>query len=152
MDKTTKPLGTKCYGHICHLPGSRLGPGDHKLNEGQTRILTSATRDKYDIIIVQEKLDGSNVGVARLNEGTLIPLIRAGYPAISSKFEQHRFFAAWVYERLSRFDSSLPESVYAANGSHRHTGLGTNFHMSRLRYSISSAAASVPPMQKSSIA
>jgi hypothetical protein len=104
MDKTTKPLGTKCYGHICHLPGSRLGPGDHKLNEGQTRILTSAPRDKHDIIIVQEKLDGSNVGVARLNEGTLIPLIRAGYPAISSKFEQHRFFAAWVYERLSRFE------------------------------------------------
>src|SRR4051812_45187727 len=39
-DKFHKPLGSKGYGSICHLPGSRLGPGDHKLNPGQARILT----------------------------------------------------------------------------------------------------------------
>ena len=62
-----KPLGIKAYGSICHLPGSRLGVGDHKLNEGQTRILTERARDKHDVVIVQEKLDGSNVAVARVN-------------------------------------------------------------------------------------
>jgi hypothetical protein len=102
-DKFTKPLGIKAYGSICHLPGSRLGPGDHKLNPGQAKILTEKARDKHDVIIVQEKLDGSNVAVARIN-GQLIALGRAGYPAISSKYEQHRFFAGWVYERLDRFE------------------------------------------------
>src|SRR3989442_5967093 len=94
VDETTndsrfvKPLGIKAYGSICHLPGSRLGPGDHKLNPGQAKILTEKTRDKHDLIIVQEKLDGSNVAVARVSS-QLIPLGRAGYPAISSKYEQH---------------------------------------------------------------
>ena len=66
-NKTTKPLGAKAYGSICHLPGSRLGPGDHKLNEGQARILTQKVRDKHDVIFIQEKLDGSNVCVARID-------------------------------------------------------------------------------------
>ena len=101
--KTEKPMGRKAYGHICHLPGSRMGPGDHKLNEGQARILTERARDRHDVIIVQEKLDGSNVAVARV-AGALVPLVRAGYPAISSKYEQHRLFAGWVFERLGRFE------------------------------------------------
>lgn len=105
--RTEKPLGGKCYGSICHLPGSRLGPGDHKLNEGQARILTEKPRDKHDVVIVQEKLDGSNVGVANI-DGQLIPLIRAGYPAVASHWEQHRIFAAWVYARLSRFEFLQP--------------------------------------------
>ena len=103
MNQVVKPLGTKAYGHVCHLPGSRLGPGDHKLNPGQARILTEKPRDKHDRIIVQEKLDGSNVAVARVN-GQLVPLIRAGYAAVSSHFEQHRLFAAWALERIDRFD------------------------------------------------
>ena len=60
-------------------------------------------RDKHDVIIVTEKLDGSNVCVVRV-KGALVPLGRAGYPAISSKYEQHRLFANWVYERLNRFE------------------------------------------------
>jgi hypothetical protein len=103
ISKVVKPLGAKAYGHIAHLPSSRLGPGDHKLHEGQAKILTEKARDRHDLILVQEKLDGSNVAVARVN-GVLVPLIRAGYPAISSRFEQHKLFAAWVYENLSRFE------------------------------------------------
>src|SRR5881227_2938055 len=87
-DKFTKPLGIKAYGSICHLPGSRLGPGDHKLNPGQAKILTKKARDKHDVVIVQEKLDGSNVAVARVN-CMLTPIGRAGYRVISSKYEQH---------------------------------------------------------------
>jgi len=28
MQERRKPLGRENYGH-CHLPGSRMGPGDH---------------------------------------------------------------------------------------------------------------------------
>ena len=97
-----KPLGGKCYGSIAHLPGSRRGPADHGVNQGQARICTLRARDKRDRIIVQEKLDGSNVGVARI-DGVIVPLIRAGYPAISSKYEQHRLFAQWVLAQPDRF-------------------------------------------------
>lgn len=102
LSKTIRPLGQKCYGSVCHLPGSRLGPGDHKLNPGQARILTEKARDKHDVIVVQEKLDGSNVAVARI-DGQIVALGRAGYPAVSSPYEQHRIFAAWVASNLERF-------------------------------------------------
>ena len=97
-----KPLGGKSYGHIAHLPGSRMGPGDHKCHEGQMRIATEKPRDRHDLIIVQEKLDGSNVGVARI-DGMLYPLTRAGYIAGTSPYEQHWRFAEWVYANQSRF-------------------------------------------------
>ncbi|HBI28275.1 MAG TPA: hypothetical protein DDY54_01400, partial [Deltaproteobacteria bacterium] len=67
-DMQQKPLGRKNYGPIPHLPGSRMGPGDHKCHEGQARIATAKARDKNDEIFVQEKLDGSNVGVARIGD------------------------------------------------------------------------------------
>lgn len=103
LDRVTKPLGCKAYGSICHLPGSRLGPGDHKLEEGQMRILTEKARDRHDVIIVQKKVDGSNVAVAKI-DGQLVPLGRAGYPAVSSPYEQHRLFHNWVMERWERFN------------------------------------------------
>lgn len=100
--RTTKPLGIKNYGHIAHLPGSRMGPGDHACHIGQARIATAQTRDRHDLVIVQEKLDGSNVGVARA-DGILYPLTRAGYLASTSPFEQHWRFAEWVYSHQDRF-------------------------------------------------
>ncbi len=66
MDR--KPLGQKSYGHIPHLPGSRIGPGDHKCEEKQMKIACEKIRNKHDRVIVQEKLDGSNVGIARVND------------------------------------------------------------------------------------
>lgn len=101
-----KPLGGKSYGHIPHFPGSRMGPGDHKCSEGQLRIATEKPRDRHDLIIVQEKLDGSNVGVAKM-DGVIIPLTRAGYVASTSPFEQHWRFGEWVYANQSRFAEVL---------------------------------------------
>ena len=90
----------KNYGHIAHLPGSRMGPGDHSCELGQLRIATLKARDRHDHVIVQEKLDGTNVGVARV-EGVLYPLVRAGYVADTSPFEQHwRFVLASIPLRL----------------------------------------------------
>lgn len=90
-----KPLGIKNYGSIPHLPNSRLGPGDHSCHEGQARIATEQMRDRHDKVIVQEKLDGSNVGVAKIN-GQIVPLTRAGYRAETSPYKQHHLFADWV--------------------------------------------------------
>jgi hypothetical protein len=103
-----KPLGRKAYGHIGHLPQSRMGAGDHKVPEGQARIACLKVRDRHDRVIVQEKLDGSNVAVARY-EGEIIPLVRAGYRAASSPFSQHALFHAWVFENNERFDRLLRE-------------------------------------------
>ena len=89
-----------------HLPGSRIGPGDHKCHEGQAKIATIQKRDRHDFIIVQEKVDGSNVGVAKV-DNIIYPLTRAGYIADTSPFEQHWKFAQWVYENQSRFIALL---------------------------------------------
>ena len=103
-----KPLGRKNYGHIPHLPGSRMGPGDHKCDAGQARIATVKTRDKNDEVFVQEKLDGANVGVARIG-ATIYPLGRAGWLAVSSPYLQHRHFHNWAMENYERFMSVLHE-------------------------------------------
>jgi len=63
---SVKPLGRKSYGSIGHLPNSRMGPADRKISEGQERIATAKARDKHDRVIVTEKLDGSNVGIAKV--------------------------------------------------------------------------------------
>lgn len=104
MSNTTKPLGHKSYGTIPHLPGSRQGRDDVGLSADHAKILTHTGRTaqkKYEII-VQEKLDGSNVAVANI-DGILVPMGRSGYPAISSNHEQHKLFAAWVFGRTELF-------------------------------------------------
>jgi len=103
-----KPLNRKSYGSIPHLPDSRLGEGDHKCSEGQARIATGKKRDKHDLIIVQEKVDGSNVGVAKLNN-EILPITRAGYLANTSPYGMHHKFYDWVLGQKKRFSELLNE-------------------------------------------
>lgn len=102
-----KPLGKKSYGSIGHLPGSRIGPGDHHIDEGQASKILGAL-PKGDLLIVQEKLDGSNVGVC-LKDGEIIAIGRAGWRADSSPYEQHHAFARWVKTNEERFRRILSE-------------------------------------------
>ena len=102
MVDSEKPLNAKAYGHIPHLPESRMGPGDHRVHEGQARICLTKVRDKHDTIFVEEKWDGSCVAVAMIKDA-LHPLGRAGYRAVSSRYEQHRMFDAWVWMNEDRF-------------------------------------------------
>lgn len=104
--KPEKPLGYRAYGHIPHLPGSRMGPGDHHCHQGQSDICTKRVRDKHDRVIIQEKYDGSCVSVARIGD-EIMPLIRAGYRAVSSKWLQHRYFDKWCWQNRDRFLSVL---------------------------------------------
>lgn len=103
-----KPLGIRAYGHIPHLPGSRMGAGDHHCHEGQYRICCVKTRDKHDRITVQEKVDGSCVSAAKIG-GELFAIIRAGYLAQSSPYEQHQLWAYYVRENAERFSAVLGE-------------------------------------------
>jgi len=103
-----KPIGHKAYGHIPHFSGSRMTPADKHCSPGHQQIMTNKVRDKKDLIIVQEKLDGSNCSIAKVC-GRILPLGRAGYLAQSSNFMQHRYFAKWVYKQQDRFDQLLNE-------------------------------------------
>ena len=107
-DLSRKPLGIKAYGSIPHLPGSRRGPGDKGLSKEQASICLEKLRDKYDTVIVQEKLDGSNCAVAKIN-GLIVPLVRSGYIASSSPHKQHHYFACWVRKNEKRFCALLDE-------------------------------------------
>ena len=107
-DPNAKPLGHRSFGSIPHLPGSRMGPGEHTCHEGQARIATVKVRDKYDRVFVSEKLDGSNLSVAKINS-EIVPLGRAGYRAISSPFEQHHLFHDWAMQREKVFAEALNE-------------------------------------------
>lgn len=101
-----KPLNQKAYGSIPHLPGSRLGEKDYCISNGQARIATEKTRNKHDLVIVQEKLDGSNVAVAKV-DNKILPLTRSGYLATTSPFKQHHLFAEWVRKNENRFADML---------------------------------------------
>ena len=103
-----KPLNKKNYGSIPHLSNSKLGKGDHFIQEGQERILTERRRDKHDRILVFEKYDGSNVGIAKKN-GNIFALTRSGHEASTSPYEQHHEFARWVGKRFDYFYKLLNE-------------------------------------------
>lgn len=100
-----KPLFGRAYGHIPHIPGSRMGPGDH---HRQAEIATVKKRDRHDSVTVTVKLDGSCMAIARI-DGVIVPLSRAGYIATSSKYEQHQLFADWVYQHQQRFLNALSD-------------------------------------------
>lgn len=97
-----KPLGIKSYGTIPHLEGSRVTPSDKHCHDGQTRIATIKSRDRHDEILVSEKLDGSNVGVALLDD-KILAITRAGYLANTSPYKQHHYWADWVKSNETRF-------------------------------------------------
>jgi len=95
---------------------------DYHIHKGQEAILTEKLRDKNDRVIVTEKLDGSNVAVARKN-GSVFALTRAGYEASTSPYPMHHAFADWV--RLRDW-SNLPDG-FRVSGEWMHTAHGTMY-------------------------
>lgn len=96
----------RSYGSIGHIQGSRMTTGDKIINNNMQQIATVKTRDKNDIVIVEEKLDGSNVGVVK-QDGKLYPIIRTGYLASESSYLQHVLFSEWVFYHQKRFEDVL---------------------------------------------
>lgn len=122
-----KPLGHKSYGSIPHLTGSRLGPGDHHCHKGQEIIATEKRRDKHDIIIVQEKLDGGNVAIAKLN-GEILALTRSGYLASTSPYKTHHVFKQYVGANNLYFKEVLKEGERLC-GEWLFTAVGTKYNL-----------------------
>ncbi len=92
----------KAYGSIPHLPESRLGKGDHKINEGMTKIATKTPRDWKDVVIVTEKLDGSCCAVYKESNNNIIALTKSGNIACKSELRHLQLFNYWVckYQRI----------------------------------------------------
>lgn len=103
-----KPLGHRAYGSIPHLPGSKLGTGDHHINEGQAKYLTESKPSKNHQVVVQTKLDGSCLSVAKIG-GELVPIGRSGYLVASAPYAELREFLDYVEEYKDRFDRLLNE-------------------------------------------
>jgi hypothetical protein len=93
-----------------------MGPGDHHCHAGQEKICLEKVRDKYDEVFVTEKLDGTSVAVGRVS-GELIPLIRSGYRAVSSKYEQHVLFHIWAMKNLEEGSTANGEWLALAHGT-----------------------------------
>lgn len=108
VPRPTKPLGVKAYGSIPHLPGSKTGPGDHTVHEGQARIVTERVRDRHDWVYAEEKLDGACVSAAKLG-GRIVALSRSGYLADDSPYHIHHLWAAWVETNAERFAAVLED-------------------------------------------
>ena len=127
MVKAIKPLGIKAYGKIPHLPGSKFSKDDVGLPVGEARFLLEKKKDKDDIIYVTEKLDGSNVAIAKIN-GRLQTLQRAGYPCMSSPYKMHHMFHRWVMQREDKFLSMLNEGE-RLNGEWLAQAHGTRYEI-----------------------
>lgn len=103
-----KKIKGRNYGSIPHLSTSKVGEHDKYVHEGQERIILNGGRDKHDRITVTLKLDGTNVGVAKIN-GEIVALQRKGYACESSPYRQHHEFSKWVKANNERFDKLLHE-------------------------------------------
>jgi hypothetical protein len=107
--KPITPLNRKNYGSIPHMSGSKKNQqADRKILQNQEAILTEKTRNRHEVVIVTEKLDGTNVGIAKIN-GKLIALGRAGYDVRTSEFEFIRRFQYYLDEFESEFFDLLGE-------------------------------------------
>lgn len=105
-----RPLGHRAYGSIPHLPGSRTGPADRHLAWPLARrcIDPRLSGQGAERVLVQEKLDGSCVAVARLGD-QILALGRAGDLAERSASPMRRLFAAWVAAQGPRFLAALAD-------------------------------------------
>ena len=106
----TRPLGTKAFPKIPHLPGSRTGASDRTAPPELSRRCTAQSKSG-DTIVVEEKLDGSCVAVAKLG-GEIVALGREGFRANESENPGRQMFARWVSAKAQRFSNALQDGEW----------------------------------------
>lgn len=96
------------FGTISHLPGSKMiDNGDKLIGSQEIEWLTSRRKNPVtDVVIITEKIDGMNAGVLKKN-GSLYPIMRAGYDVRTSHVEWVRGFAKFVEDHQDRFYNLL---------------------------------------------
>ena len=77
-----------------HLPGSCVTDDDRTMSSEELETLCSDCE-----VVIQEKLDGTNVGVFFEEEGLPVCQKRAGLLSTREK-DQYNVFRNWVYERM----------------------------------------------------
>ncbi|AZZ93231.1 hypothetical protein EUZ85_21900 [Hahella sp. KA22] len=102
LQQKRKLLPYKAYTSIPHLPGSRTGLADKHIDANKADMLTTRQRYPDDVVIVQEKLDGSCVAALRTDDRVLA-LGRDGDLADESPNPARRLWAEWVEEHQARF-------------------------------------------------
>lgn len=105
-----QPLGRKAYAKIPHLPGSRTGASDRTAAPGLARRCTFEC-ERGELVVVQEKLDGSCVAVT-LKHGEVLALGREGWRAAESLNPGRQMFARWVAAHAARFREVLREGEW----------------------------------------
>ena len=110
MDEEVKYMNklSTGYSSIGHLKGSRVGPADRHIDDAQTKRFTEeGPKDRNCVWFVEEKMDGSNCSVMRIN-GEIRTLTRTGYDCTKSNYEQHKMFDRWVTANKDKFEKLLP--------------------------------------------
>lgn len=130
-----KPLGKKNYGSIPHLSGSRLGLKDYHIGLGQELIATVKARDKHDKIIVQEKLDGANVGIYKKADNELYALTRSGYNCNQSPYSTHKAFATYLRFNLEKYNQILKDGERIC-GEWLWEAVGTKYKLPHKSYFV----------------
>lgn len=98
---------TSSYGSIPHLSTSKLNQqADKKVDIASEGYLTKKKRNKNGIIIVTEKVDGSNVGIYK-KDNKLYALSRKGFRCISSPYKHLRLFQDYVDQNIEKYMSLL---------------------------------------------
>ncbi len=103
-----KVLSYKTYESIGHFAKSRLGPKDKHISPNIEKSMTFELPNQQSLVIVQEKLDGSNVCVVK-KDGKLIALSRNGFDCASSNQIQHLAFNEFMHHYYVTFDRLLQE-------------------------------------------
>lgn len=123
------------FGSIKHLNGSKLADKlDSYLDEEAQKKFVQAKRNKNDIVIITEKIDGMNAGVIK-KDGYLYPINRKGYDTrLMGKIRTElslfgNGWAKWVDEHYDLYDSLLKEGerLVFEYAEYRHT-LEYKFH------------------------
>lgn len=129
MIQVEKPFPHKAYGSIPHLPGSKFAQEDKGVPDGEAKIYLEKAVCATDTIFVTEKLDGSCCAVFK-KDGEIHALVKNGRPAVGSKWQQHRLFAAWVEKNQVRFDAFLGDGQWCV-GEWLAQAHGTRYDLTR---------------------
>ena len=98
----------KNYFSIPHLPGSLNKENDEYLDERFVKLCTEKLENENQIVIIQEKLDGTNV------------CVKMYYPKDKNASDDQK---KWIARYMADFESTLSGPAFADPGEVASAGL-----------------------------